>query len=158
MKQNIINYINILEGYKSYIKNCHWSAKNMNEHELCDKIADTINENQDEIAEIAQGLFGKIKMKELDSKGMNFTSTKVLLKELIGDTNKFYKTINGDKFIGMRSVVESFLGELNKYQYLVDLCLKEDIKRRLNNEYNLNEIIHKVVRNVIKEELKMKKI
>lgn len=161
MKQNIMKYIDILEGYKSYIKNCHWSAKNMSEHKLCDEIADTISENQDEIAEIAQGLFGQIKMKELKPKGMNFSSTKELLKQLINDTNKFYKSINGDKFIGMRSVVEAFLGELNKYQYLIDLCLKEDINRRLKsnlterkqillNDKELHSIIRESINNVLK--------
>lgn len=61
MKNNIMKFINDCEGWKTYIKNSHWSSSNMNEHKLFDDIADSVSEIQDMVAEIAQGLYGQIK-------------------------------------------------------------------------------------------------
>lgn len=155
MKSNIMNYVNTLEGYKSYIKSSHWSAKNHSCHVVLDDIAEEVAENQDEVAEIAQGLFGQLNIKDLKPKSMDFVSPKDMLNNLIKDTNAFYKTINGEQFIGMRSVIEAFLGNLNKFVYLLDLCLKEDIKRRLNksriNENKKIKVTEGELRSIIKE-------
>ena len=157
-----MSYINLLEGYKSYIKACHWGADNMSEHKLMDDVAESVSSCQDEVAEIAQGLFGKLSVSDLNPTGMHFTNSKILLSELIKDTNKFYGTIDGEQFIGMRSVIEAFLGELNKFQYLLTLCLKEAIAKRLkgnqvemNENYNLSEgELRKLIRESVKTVLK----
>ena len=86
------------------------------------------SENQDEIAEIAQGVLGTIKVNKL--KPESYINSKSTLNDMLKDTKEFYTTIDGDDYIGL-SVVESWIGELNKFVYLMDFCLKEDIKRRL---------------------------
>jgi hypothetical protein len=108
----------------------------MSEHRLMDDIASSVSDNQDEVAEISQGLFGQIKKNELKPTKYEISDSRKLLEDIISDTNNFYKTIDGDMFIGLRSVIEAFLGDLNKFQYLLTLCLKEDVKRRLKNKLN----------------------
>lgn len=133
MKTNILNYINKLQAYKTAIKNLHWSSKHMSEHKLLDDIADSVANNQDEIAEMCQGLYGKIKLNELKPKRYKITNSKKMLFDLLKDTKTFYSSIKGRELTGVRSVAESFIGELNKFVYLMDMCIKEDIKKKIKN-------------------------
>lgn len=167
MKKNILNYVNKLQAYKTAIKNLHWSSKKMSEHKLLDDIADSLAENQDEIAEIAQGIFGKIKKNELKPRRYNITNSLKMLRDLTKDTKDFCEELKGKELTGLRSVVESFIGELNKFDYLMDMCIKEDIKRNLKNKLNeskemkrklvrltesdLHRIVENSVRKVLKE-------
>lgn len=132
MQEKIINYINQLHGYTTAIKNLHWSSSTMSEHKLCDDIADSIASNEDEIAEICQGIYGQIGKNELKPIQYTISNTKSMLNDLLKDTEAFYEKIEGNEFIGLRSVIENFLGEINKFQYLIKLCLKEDMKKRIS--------------------------
>lgn len=137
MKRNVLTYINKLQAYKTAIKNLHWSSKNMSEHKLWDDIADSVADTQDEVAEIAQGLFGNIKLNELKPRRYNITNSKKTLNDIIKDTKLFYATIKrGETYVGIRSVVESFIAELEKFTYLMNFCIKEDIKRNIKNLLN----------------------
>lgn len=136
MQEKIIDYINVLHGYTTAIKNLHWSSNTMSEHKLCDDIADSIASNEDEIAEICQGIYGQIGKNELKPIQYTISTTKSMLEDLLKETESFYEKIEGNEFIGLRSVVENFLGEINKFQYLIKLCLKEDMKRRITNPIN----------------------
>ena len=100
MRSNILNYINKLQSYKTAIKNLHWSSKRMSEHKLLDEIADSVADNQDEIAEIAQGVYGKIKNNELKPRRYKITDSRKMLNDLIKDTKDFHSTINGKELIG----------------------------------------------------------
>ena len=64
------------------------------------------------------------------------TSSKQFIKDVVESTNDFYTKIQGDKDVGLRSVVETFIGDMNKNVYLLDLCLKEDFKRNYKNKIN----------------------
>ena len=57
--KNILKFLCKLEGYKTAIKNAHFSASNMSEHKLFDDIYKTIADSQDEIGEICQGIYGQ---------------------------------------------------------------------------------------------------
>lgn len=149
MRSNILNYINKLQSYKTAIKNLHWSSKRMSEHKLLDDIADSVAENQDEIAEIAQGIYGKIKNNELKPRRYKIIDSRKMIEDLTKDTKEFHSTINGKELIGLRSVVESFIGELNKFKYLMVMCVKEDFKRNYKekqlNENNYKSRYHKMM-------------
>lgn len=175
MKRNVLTFINKLQSYKTAIKNLHWSAKNMSEHKLWDEIADTVADTQDEVAEIAQGIFGNIKLNELKPRRYNITNSKKTLIDITRDTKLFYATIKrGETFVGIRSVVESFIAELEKYQYLMNFCIKEDIKRNLKSSLNeskqtnntkiklteqeLRSLIKEAINNVLNEDFKQDEI
>lgn len=161
MKTNILNYINKLQAYKTAIKNLHWSSKHMSEHKLLDEIADSVANNQDEIAEMCQGLYGKIQLNELKPKRYKITNSKKMLFDLLRDTKSFNSSIKGRELTGVRSVVEAFIGEINKFVYLMDMCIKEDIKRNFKSSLNesnsiinetlLRETIQKAIKNSLNE-------
>lgn len=127
MKKNIAQYINRLEGFKTAIKNLHWNAKKMSEHEFMDNLEDILSNHQDDVAEIAQGVYGiKITNNELQPKAYKITSQKKTLQDILNQAELFYQTIqNNKRYIGLRSKVEEFLAELNKQAYLLDMCLAE---------------------------------
>lgn len=157
MKSSILVYINKLQAYRTAIKNIHWSSNNMSEHKLFDDIGDTVSDVQDEVAEMAQGIYGKLKFNELKPKRYNITSSKKMLQDLLSTTETFLQTLNRNKsLVGIKSVIENFVGELNKYLYLLDFCLKEDLKRRLKNQINENKIVisESDLRNIIREAIK----
>ena len=156
MDKNIMNYINILHGYTTAIKNLHWSSGNMNEHELCDDIADTICDNEDLIAEVAQGIYGQIKKNELKPVKYTIETTPKMLNDLLRETETFYGKIKENKkYIGLRSIVENFLGEINKYQYLIKLCLKEDLKRRIEGNKQVIHLTESDIHRMIKESVRI---
>lgn len=137
MKRNVLVFINKLQSYKTAIKNLHWSSKNMSEHKLWDDIADNVANTQDEVAEIAQGIFGHIKLNELKPRRYNITNSKKTLNDIIKDTKLFYSTIKRSEiYVGIRSVVETFIADLEKFLYLMDFCIKEDIKRNMTKSLN----------------------
>lgn len=157
MKSSILVYINKLQAYRTAIKNIHWSSNNMSEHKLFDDIGNTVSDVQDEVAEIAQGIYGKLKFNELKPKRYNITSSKKMLQDLLSTTETFLQTLNRNKsLVGIKSVIENFVGELNKYLYLLDFCLKEDLKRRLKNQINENKIVisESELRDIIREAIK----
>lgn len=134
MKNSILIYLNKLQSYRTAIKNIHWSSSNMSEHKLFDDIEDSVAEAQDSIAEIAQGIYGQIKLNELRPKRYQITTSKKMLQDLLNDTTKFLSTLVRNKnLVGLKSVVENFVGEINQNMYLLDFCLKEDLKRRIKN-------------------------
>lgn len=138
MKESVINFINKLEGFKTAIKNLHWSSSNMSEHKLFDDIAETFSNFQDEISEMEQGLHGQTEKNKLKPTSYTISNSKKFITDVLSDTKDFYSTIDDENYIGIRSAVENFIGELNKYQYLLTLTIKEEIVKRLKNE-PLNE-------------------
>lgn len=164
MEANVLGFLNTLEMYKIAMKNMHWDSKSMSEHKLWDEILSYVTEQQDEIAEVAQGILGNVKRNELKPEHYNITNSKKALNDLLSDVENFLKEIQEEKYVGLKSVIESFIGELNKYVYLMDFCLKEDIKRNLNKnkimekkivritEQDIRNMINETVANIIKEE------
>lgn len=164
MKANVLTFINELESYKTAIKTLHWTSSNMSEHKFFDDVADAVSNIQDTVAEIEQGMHGRIGKRELKPKKYTVRTSKKFLNDLLASTQKFLKTLTGKEYAGMKSEVETFLGEVNKFFYLLDLCLKEDVARRLKgklNESKTNNIMKQKIRltesqlhKVIKESVK----
>ena len=156
MKRSILIYINKLQAYKTAIKNIHWSSNNMSEHKLFDDIEDAVSEVQDEIAEVAQGVYGRLKLNDLKPRRYNISTSKKMLQDLLNDTQQFLTTLRSKELVGIKSTVEAFIGKLNQFKYLLDFCLKEDLKRRIKTKINENrqenefrKAIHEAVINVL---------
>ena len=144
MNKTILNYINKLEGYKTAIKSLHWSSRNMSEHKLWDDIADSVNGIQDNVSEMEQGINGRIKLNMLSPIKYTISSQEKALNDMLKDTKYVYKSIeNLEEYIGIRSELESFMGELNKYKYLMRMAVRDKA---------LNESIRKTLRkNLLRE-------
>ena len=138
MNTKVLSFVNKLEGYKTAIKALHWDSDSLSQHELCDKIADTISEFQDTVSEVEQSITGKLDKKELEAEKYNVTSLKKFVEDVLDAANTFYKSIEdeGDTYTGMRSDCESFLSDMQRNLYLVNFTMKEDLKRRLEKRLN----------------------
>ena len=154
MKQRIMAYINKLESYKTAIKNLHWSSGNMSEHKLLDDIASSLSDYQDDLAETVQGIYGKIKINELRPRKYNITNSKKMINDLLNDTKMFLGSTRSKDMVGVKSIVEAFIGELNQFSYLMDFCLKEDIKIRIKQNLMNEELIRTSLNQAIKNVLK----
>ena len=138
MNKKVLSFVNKLEGYKTAIKELHWDSDNMSQHELCDKIADSIAEFQDTVSEVEQSITGKLAIGNLKPVSYKVTSLKKFVEDVLDATNSFYKSLEdeGDTYTGMRSDCESFLSDMQRNLYLVNFTMKEDLKRRLANRIN----------------------
>lgn len=130
-RDNVINFINKLEGFKSAALNFHWASKNLSQHKLCEEIADAIADFQDKVSEVEQSINGKFKLNVLKAEPYKETNLRAFVEDVLDATNEFMKTIEGDTYAGMKSDCESFLSDMQRNLYLVDFTLKEELKRSL---------------------------
>lgn len=142
MKKYILSFICDIEGWKTAIKQLHWDANSLSQHQLCDDIADLISEYQDKVAEVEQSISGRLPLNNLKGTPYKVTSLKKFVEDVISGTNSFYAKLKneGDKYIGMRSDTEAFLSDLQRQLYLVDFTIKESLKQRLRNKINENRV------------------
>lgn len=138
MNKNILNYIEECEAWKVGIKNLHWSADNMAQHELCDDIADDISNFEDLVSEVEQSISGKIKLNGFTPKSYKITSLKSFVEDVISASQSFLKELEGmgDKYVGIKSECETFIGTMQRKLYLVNFTLKEELKKRLRDKIN----------------------
>lgn len=138
MNKNILNYIEECEAWKVGIKNLHWSADNMSQHELCDDIADEISNFEDLVSEVEQSISGKIKLNGFTPKSYKITSLKSFVEDVISASQSFLKELEGmgEKYIGIKSECETFIGTMQRKLYLVNFTLKEELKKRLRDKIN----------------------
>ena len=138
MNKKVLSFVNKLEGYKTAIKQLHWDAKNMSQHELCDDIAESIAEFQDTVSEVEQSITGKLKINSLKPTEYKIKDLKSFVEDVFDATNSFYKEVKdmGDTYVGMASDCESFLSDMQRKLYLVNFTLKEELKERLRGKIN----------------------
>ena len=138
MNKNILNYIEECEAWKVGIKNLHWSADNLSQHELCDDIADEISNFEDLVSEVEQSISGKIKLNGFTPKSYKITSLKSFVEDVISASQSFLKELEGmgEKYVGIKSERETFIGTMQRKLYLVNFTLKEELKKRLRDRIN----------------------
>ena len=79
-----------------------------------------------------------------------------MLQDLLNDTQQFLTTLRSKELVGIKSTIEAFVGKIDQFRYLLDFCLKEDLKRRIvtkinenRREHELRKAIHEAVINVL---------
>ena len=139
MKKNILEYICKAEGWKTAIKSLHWDAKNLSQHKLCDEIAEEIASFQDTVAEIEQAINGNLEKGKLSAIKYEITTLDNFVKDVIKDTNAFYKTLSGEEYVGIKSECEAFLGKMQKLLYLTNFTLQEEFIKDYKERHKINE-------------------
>lgn len=123
-----INFINVLEGVKTRIKNLHWAAKKLpvNEHkgahEYLDDFLEIVSDFQDTVAESSQGILGHMSQENIQGTPIEVISPADLLRTLIEKTVSFYEGMPKETvYVGIKSETETFIKDLTKYKYLFEL-------------------------------------
>lgn len=119
-----ISYLNKVEAWKTRCKNLHWAADHKDIHEYLDELYNILIDYQDKIAEAYMGITGKLHPLDINPTACDKITAMDLIEDIINITAvEFYHNIPEDVvFIGIRSEVESFVQELEKYKYLFSLC------------------------------------
>lgn len=131
MTKRVLDWVNKCEGWKTAIKSLHWASKSLPQHELCDKIADRISEFQDQVAEVEQSITSRLPINKLKGVEYKVKDLRTFVQDVLDETNTFYKSLKNDNYSGMRSDCESFLSDMQRFLYLVDFTLKEELRRSL---------------------------
>jgi hypothetical protein len=123
-REAFINYLNNLEAWKTRCKNLHWAAEHKNIHEYLDEYYNILVDYQDKIAETYMGITEKLHPLDINPTACDKITAIDLIEDVINITAvEFYQSIPDDVvFMGIRSEVESFMQETEKYKYLFGLC------------------------------------
>lgn len=126
--QLFVDYINVLEGVKTKIKNLHWSAKKLpnsdkrGAHLYLDDFLDVVSDFQDTVAESSQGQYGVMDTNAVSGVPFQCSSPKELMNYVEERTAAFYISIpEGPISSGVKSETETFIKNVEKYKYLFDL-------------------------------------
>lgn len=118
-----IDFLNKLEGWKTKCKNLHWAAPKKNIHVYLDEFLDVLSDYQDSLAEGYMGILGKMQpnaIKGIPSGALNAID---FIKEVKAVTLAFYDKIPQETiYKGITSECETFIQNINKYDYLFSLC------------------------------------
>ena len=138
MNSKILDYINKCEKWKVEIKENHWAANSLSQHELCDDIASSISDFEDLVSEVEQSISGKFKNGDLKPDKAEKIELKAFVEEVISSSQDFLKDLEGmgENYIGIKSECESFIGDMQRKLYLVNFTLKEELKERLKAKIN----------------------
>ena len=133
MDKVIVDFINKLEGFKTAVKNLHWSSTSLSQHKLFDDVADALSDFQDKVSEVYQSIAGRFKLNALKPVQYEISSPQKFLDDLLSATRGYYSHLKGlgDDYIGMRSDCEAYISEIQRSQYLLDFTLKREMRNRL---------------------------
>lgn len=124
--QLFIDFINVIEGWKTKCKNLHWSAPKKNIHVYLDDFLSILSEYQDNIAEDYQGILGQMQPNAVKGVPCECLNALDFINEVSSKTISFYKEIPEDTvYVGIKSETETFIHNIAKYTYLFKLT---DIK------------------------------
>lgn len=126
-EDTILRFINTIEGWKTRCKNLHWAAPEKAIHVYLDDFLTVLSGYQDSLAEEYMGINGKMQPTAVTGVTCNSTNAMEFIKQVRLKTLDFYSTISSNSiYAGVRSECETFIHEINKYNYLFGLCYKED--------------------------------
>lgn len=118
-----------LDGYKTRIKNIHWSSKLLpyieknKVHEHMDEILDLVSDYEDVIAENYMGSFGVLPMGFLRGEQPETNDPMELLDVIKKDLEGFHERYSSSaEYIGMINATEDLLQNLPVKKYLLDQC------------------------------------
>ena len=121
--QFFIDFLNQLEGWKTKCKNLHWAAPKKNIHVYLDEFLDILSDYQDGLAEGYMGILGKIQPNVIKGVPSDALNALDFISQVKAATISFYDNIPQKSiYSGISSECETFIQNINKYDYLSHLC------------------------------------
>lgn len=114
----IMTFLNAIEGFRLRTREIHWSTRRRSIHVLCDDIMSELNDKLDEIAEDAQGMFGRIEVGQFVPSVPDASEPIPMLRALRDTCIKFKATCEDPRFAGIASLVDDLIHDANKWTYL----------------------------------------
>ena len=119
------DFVNVLEGIKTQIKNIHWASLKLpnrdrrGAHLYLDDLVELVDKFQDFVAESAMGITNvSFEFNSVYGHSFQCSTTQELMDYIIKETTRFYDSIP-DKTIcvGIKSETETFILNLNQFVY-----------------------------------------
>ena len=124
--QFFISFLNQLEGWKTKCNNLHCAVPKNNIHVYLDEFLDILSDYQDSLAEGYMGILGKMQPNAIKGVPSETLNAYEFIAEVKAKTLAFYDKIpQSTIYKGITSECETFIQNINKYDYLFHLC---DIK------------------------------
>lgn len=121
--QIFIDFLNKLEGWKTKCKNLHWAAPKKNIHVYLDDFLEILSDYQDGLAEGYMGILGKMQPNVIKGTPSEVLNAFDFISEVKYNTITFYESLPKDTiYKGIASECETFIQNINKYDYLFHLC------------------------------------
>lgn len=121
--QMFIDFLNKLEGWKTKCKNLHWAAPKKNIHVYLDDFLEILSDYQDGLAEGYMGILGKMQPNVIKGTPSEALNAFDFISEVKYNTITFYESLPKDTiYKGIASECETFIQNINKYDYLFHLC------------------------------------
>ena len=122
----IVKTLGQLEGFKTRLKEIHWSSPNMRIHELSDEFTSTVSSFEDHIAELAISLWGEVVPGELKVETPEDTDFLDLLQTVLGKAIEIKRECGtgGLMWTGIESSVDSFIADVQISIYKAKLEYK----------------------------------
>lgn len=118
-----LDFINVLEGWKTKCKNLHWAAPKKNIHVYLDDFLGILSDYQDALAEGYMGISGKVQPNVLKGTTCDCLNALDFIDEVKKGTLAFYKNLPEEVvYKGIVSETETFIHNITKYTYLFRLC------------------------------------
>lgn len=112
-----------LEGWKTKCKNLHWAAPKKNIHVYLDEFLDILSDYQDGLAEGYMGILGQMGPNDVCGEPSTAVDAMSFIKEVKTCTCEWYSKLPEDPiYKGIVSECETFIQNINKYDYLFSLC------------------------------------
>jgi hypothetical protein len=126
MITEILNFENRLQGYRTRVKELHFSAKKHSIHVILDDFSNDLASYEDEIMEEAQAIHGQYTPGEINPVLPRSLDAESLMKEIRADLANMREYFQSEAmYMGMQSETESFFHTVNKTLYLIKLSLGE---------------------------------
>ena len=118
-----ICFICKLEGWKTKCKNLHWAAPKKNIHVYLDEFLEILSDYQDSLAEGYMGILGQMGPNDVCGHPCTMPDAQSFIKEVKQCTCEWYSKLPQDPiYKGVCSECETFIQNINKYDYLFSLC------------------------------------
>lgn len=125
MIKEFLEFENRLNGYRTRVKELHFSAKKHSIHVILDDFTNDLTEFEDEFMEDAQALHGQFTPGEIMPVLPKSLDSVSLLKEIRADLANMREFITSPMYAGLMSVLDDFFHTVNKTIYLLKLSLGE---------------------------------
>ena len=124
LRDDALNYIKDLEGFRIRLREIHWQTERHSEHKLTDDLISTFESHEDEVAEIVMGLLGvRIKVGEVVPNIPQAEDLKGLLEAALNSAVHMKASLaSSPGYSALDSLLDDFMQSISKGRYLQTLA------------------------------------
>lgn len=123
MIKEILEFENRLNGYRTRVKELHFSAKRHSIHVILDDFSNSLAEYEDEVMEDAQAIHGQYIPGEINPVLPKSLDSLSLLKEIRADLANMREFFSQPMYAGCLTITDDFFHTVNKTIYLLRLSI-----------------------------------